>query len=1837
MPDIACLACSPAAEFCLVGRRSGLAIFNLRAGEPIWTASSQTLPGGAHIASFSQDGRLFATVPQHMPVVRVWWRRLASQAGFGVRMLSHPAPVNAFEWRPRKSWSQTLLTTTTSGEAFVWQESGRGEDFAFYMMARLVHSPASAFVWLNHFVGYQGLLWPFSTAARSRKPTRSVWGSLERGHDHGDAFGHDVFEEFESRAGPFPHRTCCMDWICSVDADRRSTRVWSVEGLGEWARRSATVVLAQRFELAAHSELHAAAMADTSTQALFAWCLVPTPPASEANPLPGGDAVYADSSPFKWRALCVCRTSLLHVGFADDGASFKPLPHALGNFACRLSEGHGLVATLSPAFAVSVRRSATLELLGDPVAVPGALDVCVVADDAVAVLEGDGGTRVLRLSDAGAWVLRGSGGSGGGVPIGGYLVARRSSSLDAASAPTPTAARGAMERRASSLDAKEEVNENPLIAFLSAGSALVTVRKLGVAVADPLRPRLDIGTAPLSCACVLGDAQVLLGCESEGAVLALNVKDGALSTALIGAGLQAPVRLLAASATSQLVAIVAGTSSSTVHIAVLGFTRTFASTVQLDGAVTCLAWHSVAPGVNVLACGLMSGACAVLARKAWADWGVLSSAPADLSPSVQLYVLPDCTVLRLTRQHVLSALSGRLRSVSARALRASGLPQAVPHVGCLAVGVQGGLALPFFHPRALFEMMRLNMHGDVGDALARVRRALRRHDGRPGACSVTWLRLWPEDDDDDDEAGDALEALLSTTRIAQLAPKDNLRLLAVSGAHFKVTTGAKQGLDDAGSHFSLALQLYAAQRKTLAPDDRPRALQTSDVAWAVLSEATHALAKLALGDQPTWADARAVGAALWVRDGELCKQVVEKMARAQYTLGNRDPFKCLLFYAALGKCKVVGALFRAAKNVPGNDRLADLLVQDFAVDRWRAVAAKNAYALLAKQRYEEAAAFFVMAGKVADACRVCVRNLGDWQLALMLARTVESEGSAAALKDVVDHTLVMLARATGDCWLLCMARMLQKDAEGSLAALANAVPPLDSGDEALFYASIARCLVPTLYDACEPAFLRERLKQAPFWGRSTAHGGAVKASMERASRYFLQQGMPWIASGLVNASGSLGTDEDDNDDVRTEATLVVCTALALEAASAAAADPMGVSLATAQHAVLAAIAQRCKLTRVGLDDVLARVTGALRSLHQHTALCVLDANAGRAAMETALARAVACRDAAWLASLVPGLRWLGRESMARAASALACMQARRFEAVARALEGDAVGLDDVAAAAEAAAAAAADEPPGAEEEWSAAFARQVLRLLVAEKLCALVGTDEGGAVTDALRALASDCYADVHATKATPGTDLMEASRRLMSGRGLPAGVQALWTQLGGADCMQRFASELAALLPPPRSGETASTASTGAAAQTAAKGKLSSISIYNRPGELLLGVGVSRARPDFVVIAGESGTRDVNVDSSMRFRERTPDGRGLVDADADSWQAVLTRFSGREAVGDEGGGGGSSSTAAGMANNRQRQVGLGQTRHRVSTGGRALAAALGNAPAMRERIGHAEAATCVDAHHVVPFYCAGASDGSVVVYEIGQPYALAKLCRPSAAAAQNWRSAFCTKVRISPDGMKVMGVDSAGQVAFWNFDGGSVQAYAGVACHGSAGRDAVYLNTSTLFASCAATDNEVHVWDLLLPPHARRVASFRIPGDHEQAHGVHALAFAGPRLFAGTGAGGILAFDFRKHAFSHVLVGAHSKTTACLEIDPAGHVLASGSADGSVRLWSIEGGNVASFAQLGKLHQPAMAFNSASSTSLISTHGVTAMTFAADGGTLVTVGADGTAKMTSTSVGGVY
>ena len=149
------------------------------------------------------------------------------------------------------------------------------------------------------------------------------------------------------------------------------------------------------------------------------------------------------------------------------------------------------------------------------------------------------------------------------------------------------------------------------------------------------------------------------------------------------------------------------------------------------------------------------------------------------------------------------------------------------------------------------------------------------------------------------------------------------------------------------------------------------------------------------------------------------------------------------------KKSLVWGLFRSIND----KRMTEFFASDFTQERWRKAALKNAFALMGKQRFEHAAAFFLLAGALKDAIEVVTTQLQDEQLAMVIIRLYEGELEATppTLKKMLYTTVLgrdedgnneEVARLHPDPFLRSMAYWLMKEYSASLQTLMNADPLL---------------------------------------------------------------------------------------------------------------------------------------------------------------------------------------------------------------------------------------------------------------------------------------------------------------------------------------------------------------------------------------------------------------------------------------------------------------------------------------------------------------------------------------------------------------------------------------------------------------------------------------------------------------------------------------------------------------------------------------------------------------------------------------------------------------------------
>ncbi|KAF2367901.1 RAVE complex protein Rav1 C-terminal [Trinorchestia longiramus] len=327
-----------------------------------------------------------------------------------------------------------------------------------------------------------------------------------------------------------------------------------------------------------------------------------------------------------------------------------------------------------------------------------------------------------------------------------------------------------------------------------------------------------------------------------------------------------------------------------------------------------------------------------------------------------------------------------------------------------------------------------------------------------------------------------LAALLTHTQLPGLSSLDQMHLLALSDTvascnvdfadKFDISKAKEamakenysrsmtdepsmESLDDCGLRFLLALRHHTYLLRCL-PLGQRSALQRSGIAchnivWAFHSESQEELLQFVPSvrhGNPRWSELRELGVGWWVRNNTVLMKLILVVAKSAFQL-RKDPLDAAIYYLAMKKKSLVWGLFRSIDD----KRMTEFFGSDFSQERWRKAALKNAFALMGKQRFEHAAAFFLLAGALKDAIEVVITQLHDEQLAMVIVRLYEGELEATppALKKML-YTRVLGSDEEGnneqvmqlhpDPFLRSMAYWVMRDYSSSLQTLLNTDPTL---------------------------------------------------------------------------------------------------------------------------------------------------------------------------------------------------------------------------------------------------------------------------------------------------------------------------------------------------------------------------------------------------------------------------------------------------------------------------------------------------------------------------------------------------------------------------------------------------------------------------------------------------------------------------------------------------------------------------------------------------------------------------------------------------------------------------
>uniref|UniRef100_A0A3Q2ZV78 Dmx-like 2 n=1 Tax=Kryptolebias marmoratus TaxID=37003 RepID=A0A3Q2ZV78_KRYMA len=309
-------------------------------------------------------------------------------------------------------------------------------------------------------------------------------------------------------------------------------------------------------------------------------------------------------------------------------------------------------------------------------------------------------------------------------------------------------------------------------------------------------------------------------------------------------------------------------------------------------------------------------------------------------------------------------------------------------------------------------------------------------------------------------------SLPGLTRLEQMFLVALADTIATTSAEVSSSTDQQytggEALDECGLRYLLAMRLHTCLLTSLPPLYRMQllhqGLSTCHFAWAFHSEAEEELLNMIPAMQrgdAQWSDLRAVGVGWWIRNINTLRKMVEKLGKAAFQRNN-DPLDAALFYLAMKKKAVLWGLFRLSQH---DEKMTQFFKNNFSEDRWRKAALKNAFSLLGKQRFEQAAAFFLLAGSLKDAIEVLMEKMEDLQLAMIVARLYEADFENSSTCQGLLHEKVLGCNRDGsgyhcsrlhpDPFLRSIAYWIMKDYTRALDTLLERNPKEDENPDVM--------------------------------------------------------------------------------------------------------------------------------------------------------------------------------------------------------------------------------------------------------------------------------------------------------------------------------------------------------------------------------------------------------------------------------------------------------------------------------------------------------------------------------------------------------------------------------------------------------------------------------------------------------------------------------------------------------------------------------------------------------------------------------------------------------------------
>ncbi|CDK25199.1 unnamed protein product [Kuraishia capsulata CBS 1993] len=268
---------------------------------------------------------------------------------------------------------------------------------------------------------------------------------------------------------------------------------------------------------------------------------------------------------------------------------------------------------------------------------------------------------------------------------------------------------------------------------------------------------------------------------------------------------------------------------------------------------------------------------------------------------------------------------------------------------------------------------------------------------------------------------DTLLERLRKMKLPFLTSHQQITLASTIEIIMEIMLKHSQSLDVNGMRFFLGMKLFQVNQSKSTIQG---AITMRDINFAMHSDNKDILLNIVESqgsDRMTWAKAKSYGLPYWLPVPKLM-EMAESIARNEFLEfsnkndGKRDPAQCSIFYLALKKKHVLQGLWRTSVGNPEQQKMMKFLANNFSDPRWKSAALKNAYVLLGRHRFKDAASFFLLADSLKDCVNVVVKQMKDIPLAILVAICYEQSDKGSILSDLLKDYVLSEAMVKGDRW-----------------------------------------------------------------------------------------------------------------------------------------------------------------------------------------------------------------------------------------------------------------------------------------------------------------------------------------------------------------------------------------------------------------------------------------------------------------------------------------------------------------------------------------------------------------------------------------------------------------------------------------------------------------------------------------------------------------------------------------------------------------------------------------------------------------------------------------------------